>query len=124
MAPFCLASRSGSPLRKYMSLLNLPIRGCRSWEAHDGNRQPVHQPHRYRPTRAIAPNDIGLAIPVHIPRLCHLPDGWHPARKTGGGNDSPIHQPDRGTAISRVAPDQVGFPIAVYIAHPRNLKSY
>ena len=50
-------------------LLNFPICGGRSWEAHGGNRQPVHQPYRYRPTRAIAPNDIRLAIPVHIPRL-------------------------------------------------------
>src|SRR5437773_12359725 len=85
------------------------------------NRGTVHEPDRVLAGRAVAPQDVGLAVSVKVRDSCDAPveirrrsDG-HVARNRGS-----VHEIDRALAGRAVAPQDVRLAVPIEIAYHAN----
>lgn len=59
--------------------LNLPLRGQTAGKAHGCHDGAVHQPHSHCAVSAMMPNEVSLAIAIHITHLLNFPFEGHAA---------------------------------------------
>src|SRR5213078_4508705 len=79
----------------------------------------IHEPDRVLSGRAVAPQDVDLAVTVEVTRPGEVPVQVRERQDRGAARDGAAdHEPDRVLTGALVVPQDVGLPVAVEITDP------
>src|SRR5882672_2957972 len=84
------------------------------------NRGAIHEPDYVLAGGAVAPQDVGLAVPVEVavPRDAPVEIRYRSEVGSAARNRGAVHEPDRVRAGCVVVPQDVGLAIPVKVADP------
>src|SRR5712691_3670707 len=90
-------------------------------ESETCQRETVHEEHRVLACRAVAPQDVGLAVAVEVADSHNAPvEVGHRVDGSVAQNRSAVHEPDYVLAGRAVAPQDVGLAVPIEVADPRD----
>src|SRR6266851_3037054 len=85
-------------------------------ESEACQRETVHEEHRVLACRAVAPQDVGLAVSIKVTDSGNAPAEIHLGERGAARNRGGVHEPDRVLAGRAVVPQDVGLAVSVEIA--------